>query len=185
MKGPLDVHRELLAAGVAHEIVRLPRSVGSADELADVLSLPPSSCVSVRMYEADGALYALAVPASAPLRPGTLARALGVRAVRPAPVDRVNVVTDFSAALVSPVCLPPQVRLVVDAALGLSDVLYTPTGDSGTVLKIRSHDLLIHTNASVTALTAPVAVADELAMYMTTRTHTTAAPSALVAVPAS
>jgi prolyl-tRNA editing enzyme YbaK/EbsC (Cys-tRNA(Pro) deacylase) len=157
VKGPLDIHRDLLAAGVPHEIVRLPRSIAGADELPDVLELPAGSCVSVRMYDADGELYALAVPASAPTRPTTLARALGVPAIRPAAVDDVNVLTDFSAALVSPVCLPPEVNLVFDAALGAADVLYAPTGDSGTVLKIRSRDLLLHTGARVTSLTVPAA----------------------------
>jgi hypothetical protein len=94
VKGPLDIHRDLLAAGVPHEIVRLPRSIAGADELPDVLELPAGSCVSVRMYDADGELYALAVPASAPTRPTTLARALGVPAIRPAAVDDVNVLTD-------------------------------------------------------------------------------------------
>lgn len=164
MKGPLDVHRELLAAGVPHEIVRLPCAVQAASELPDVLSLPPSACVSVRMYDADGALYALAVPASAPTRSATLARALGAKHVEPATVDRINRVTDFAAALVSPVCLPAGVVLVVDAALGTSDVLYAATGDSGTVLKIRSRDLLVHTNALVAALTGPVAVPDEFVL---------------------
>lgn len=159
MKGPLDINRELLAVGVPHEIVRLPRPITSAEELPDVLGLPSGSCVSVHMYEADGTLYALALPASAPVRSRVLARALGVSAVRPADVDHVNAVTDYCAPLVAPVCLPECVRLVVDASLGLTDVLYTATGESGTVLKIRSHDLLVHSGALVAALTAPATVA--------------------------
>jgi len=155
MKGPLDINRELLAAGVPHEIVRLPRPITSADELPEVLGLPTASCVSVHMYDADGILYALALPASAPVRPAMLARALGVPAVRRAAVDLVNAVTDYCAPLVSPVCLPESVRLVVDASLGTTDILYTATGESGTVLKIRSHDLLVHSRALVAALTAP------------------------------
>jgi prolyl-tRNA editing enzyme YbaK/EbsC (Cys-tRNA(Pro) deacylase) len=164
VKGPLDVHRELLAAGVPHEIVRLPTAVQSADDFPDVLSLPPTACVSVRMYEADGVLHALAVPASAPTRSVTLARALGARHVDVAPVDLVNRVTDFATAFVSPVCLPPAVVLVVDAVLGTSDILYAATGDSGTVLKIRSRDLLVHTDARVAALTAPVGVPNQLSL---------------------
>lgn len=164
MKGPLDINRDLLAVGVPHEIVRLPRPIASAEELPEVLGLPSGSCVSVHMFAAEGALYALALPAGAPVRPSMLARALGVSAVRAADADTVNAVTDFCAPLVSPVSLPDSVRLVVDAALGLTDVLYAATGESGTVLKIRSHDLLVHTRALVATLTAPatVAVADIL-----------------------
>lgn len=155
MKGPLDITRELLAAGVPHEIVRLPRAITSAAELPEVLDLPAASCISVQIYDADGIMYALAVPASTPTRPATLAAALGVPRVRPADANVINVITDFCAPLVSPVCLPPTVPLVVDASLGTTDVLYAPTGDSGTVLKIRTHDLLVHTRALVAALTGP------------------------------
>lgn len=162
MKGPIDIHRELLAADVPHEIVRLPAAVQNAEGFPDALSLPPASCISIRMYDADGVLHALAVPALSPTRSITLARALGATHVEPAAVDRVNRDTDFTASLVSPVCLPPDVVLVVDATLELSDVVYAATGDSGTVLKIRSHDLLVHTNARVAALTAPVGVPDGL-----------------------
>ncbi|MDQ1709650.1 MAG: hypothetical protein QOG49_1035 [Frankiaceae bacterium] len=162
MKGALDVHRELLSAGVPHEIVRLPSAIASADDLPEVLSLPAAVCISVRMYDADGVLHALAVPATAPTRSVTLARALGAAHVEPASVARVNSLTGFAAGLVSPIGLPPDVVLVVDAILGTSEVLYAPTGDSGTVLKIRSHDLLLHSNARVAALSAPVAVPDEV-----------------------
>jgi prolyl-tRNA editing enzyme YbaK/EbsC (Cys-tRNA(Pro) deacylase) len=166
MKGPLDVHRALLAAGVQHEIVRVPRALNAADDMPDVLALPAKSCVSVRMYDAGGDLFALAVPAGSVLRPINLARALGVRAVVPAPVHLVNAVTDYTAALVSPICLPATVSLVVDAVLGLAEVLYTPTGDSGTVLKIHSRDLLIHTGAMVAALTVPAALPDDMPLHV-------------------
>lgn len=162
MKGPLDIHRELLAVGVPHEIVRLQSAIQAADELPVALALPPSSCVSVRMYDADGVLHALAVPAAAPTRAITLARALGARRLELAPASRINAVTGFRAGLVSPVGLPVEVVLVVDAVLGNSDVLYAATGDSGTVLKIRSRDLLLHTGALVAALTAPAVVGADL-----------------------
>jgi prolyl-tRNA editing enzyme YbaK/EbsC (Cys-tRNA(Pro) deacylase) len=161
LKGALDVARELLAAGVPHEIVRLPYGIQSADDLPEVLSLPASVCISVRMYDADGVLHALAVPATAPTRSITLARALGATHVEAASVDRVNALTGFAAGLVSPIGLPTGVVLVVDAFGGASSVLNAPTGDSGTVLKIRSRDLLVHSNARVAALSAPVAVPDE------------------------
>ncbi|MEO6713291.1 MAG: YbaK/EbsC family protein [Mycobacteriales bacterium] len=160
MKGAIDVHLELLSAGVPHEIVRLPSAIASADELPEVLSMPPAECISVRMYDADGVLHALAVPASAPTRSMTLARALGASRVEPAGIERVNAMTGYAAGLVSQIGLPPGVVLVIDAILGTSNVLYAPTGDSGTVLKIRSHDLLVHSNARVAALSAPVAAPD-------------------------
>src|SRR5207248_11775421 len=49
MKDALDVHRSLLAREVPHEVVRLPRPAWSADDIPEVLGLPPERCVTVRL----------------------------------------------------------------------------------------------------------------------------------------
>lgn len=152
MKGALDIHRELLSRDVPHEIVRLPRVVLQADEIPDALGLTPAQCVAVRMYVADGDLVAVGVSAGRTPEPAALLAALGARALRPATAAEVNARTDFAAGLVSPVLLPDDVPLYVDTALGASDVLYAPTGDTGTALGIRTGELLVVTGARVADL---------------------------------
>lgn len=152
MKGALDIHRELLARDVPHEIVRLPRGVLQADEIPDALGLSPQQCVAVRMYLADGELVAVGVPAGHTPHPGALLAALGVRSLRPAPAAEVNQRTDYAAGLVSPVLLPDDVPFYVEAALAQADVLYTATGDTGTALGIRTGDLLVVSSAEVAEL---------------------------------
>jgi prolyl-tRNA editing enzyme YbaK/EbsC (Cys-tRNA(Pro) deacylase) len=152
MKGALDIHRELLARDVQHEIVRLPRVVLQADEIPDALGLPADSCVAVRMYVADGQLVAVAVPAGRTPDPTALLATLSATAVRPAMAQEVNARTEFAAGLVSPVLLPDDVPLYADAALGGTEVCYTPTGDTGTALGIRVGDLLVVTGARVADL---------------------------------
>jgi prolyl-tRNA editing enzyme YbaK/EbsC (Cys-tRNA(Pro) deacylase) len=152
MKGALDVHRELLTRDVPHEIVRLPRVVLHADEIPEALGLPQAQCLALRMYVADGDLIAVGVPAGATPDPTALLAALGTRSLRPATAQEVNARTDYAAGLVSPVLLPDDVPLYVDASVGLSDVLYAPTGDTGTVLGIRTGDLLVLTGARVADL---------------------------------
>ena len=64
--------------------------------------------------------------------PGSLLEALQAVAVRPATAAEINVTTDYAAPLVCPIGLGPDVLLLADAALGATDVLYTPTpGYSG------------------------------------------------------
>ncbi|MFL6138967.1 MAG: aminoacyl-tRNA deacylase [Frankiaceae bacterium] len=152
MKGALDVHRELLARDVPHEIVRLPRVVLQADEIPDALGLPSEQCLALRMYVADGDLVAVGVPAGRTPEPTALLAALGARSLRPAPAQQVNARTDFAAGLVCPVLLPGDVPLCIDAAVGLHDVLYAPTGDTGTALGIRTCDLLVISGARVADL---------------------------------
>jgi prolyl-tRNA editing enzyme YbaK/EbsC (Cys-tRNA(Pro) deacylase) len=152
MKDALDVHRSLLAREVPHEVVRLPRLVLSADEIPDVLGLPRERCVSVRLYHVDDALAAVIVRAGDLPHPGSLLAALGARSLRPARPDEVNRLTDFAAPLVCPVLLPDDVTVLADACVGHVDVVYAPTGDSGTVLGIPTRWLFTASRASVAEL---------------------------------
>ena len=155
MLGPSDVRRELLAAELPHEFVRLPRRIASADELPDVLDQPASSCVVVRVYETDRGRRAVLVPAGTMPDPVALARATGARVIGLASATGTSLCTDFTATLVAPVCLPRDLPVLADASLARSDVVYTATGDGGTALRIRPVDLLLHTSARVDALTSP------------------------------
>lgn len=162
MRGPVQVHQELLEAQVAHEIVQLPRVVQGADEVPEVLELPPSSCAAVRVYaqparsgaggpgtpSAAGALVAVVVPAGTWPDEHTLAGVVG-RRVRPATDDEINAATDYAAALVCPVGLPADLQVIVDGALCAPDVIYLPAGDSGTALGIHSRDLVTVARALV------------------------------------
>lgn len=156
MKGALDIHRMLLEHGTHHEIVRLRRLVTYADELPEVLGLPPGRCLAVRMYQADDGglspgsrdtprLVALIVraddvPPSRALRP-----ALGAKNIRPAGPDLVSAVTDYAAGLVAPLLLPACVTVLLDRQIVDSndpdEVVYAPTGEGGTALGIRSFDV--------------------------------------------
>ncbi|HEU0131313.1 MAG TPA: YbaK/EbsC family protein [Mycobacteriales bacterium] len=155
MRGPVDVTRRLIDAEVLHEIVHLPRRIDSAVELPDVLGLPGTSCVAVRLFDADDALLAALLPADAAVATTALARAVGARTVRPTPAARVSEVTDSHPGLVPPVGLPAFVTAVADAAVGDQEVVYAPTGDGSTALKVRAADLLALLDARVAPLVEP------------------------------
>lgn len=165
MKSALDVHRELLARDVPHEMVRLRGRASTADDLPRLLGLT-SGCVAVRCYEVlrdtGPAFAAVLVPSGRLPQPGALLEALDARSVRPARPDAVNARTDYSAGLVGPVCLPADVELVADTALGTSDVSYCAVGEGEVVLGIRTRDLLVVTGARAVSLTGP-SLSDDLA----------------------
>lgn len=149
MKGPLDVHLALLGASVEHEVVHLPRVIVSAGELPEVLGLPSAACGRIRIYHADDVLVATLLPADRSPRPDVIAAATRASIIRLADDDTVNAVTDSVAGLVSPIGLPGDLTLIADAAFAAQDVVYTPTGDGGTALKIRAQDLIVYTGARV------------------------------------
>jgi len=155
MKDALDVHRSLLAREIPHEIVRLPRPVSSADEIPEVIGLAPQRCVAVRMYVADDRPLAVIVRAGTTPHPGAVLAAARARSLRSARPDAVNELTDFAAPLVSPLLLPDDVLVLADACIGHAEVVYAPTGDSGTAVGITSRWLLTASRASVTELCLP------------------------------
>src|SRR4051812_41958711 len=118
MKDALDVHRSLLARDVPHEVVRLPRVILSADEIPDVMGLPPERCVAIHLYRADDEIVAVIVRAGELPHPGSVLAALGARSLRMVRPDEVNALTDFAAPLVSPVLLPDTARVLADSCVG-------------------------------------------------------------------
>ena len=165
MRSALDVHRELLAAGVPHEIVRLPTRIASADDLPRALG-QEVGCLAVRVYvvqRPDGppATAAVLVPAGAVPEPGALLEALRATSVRPATAGEVNLHTAYAADLVGPLCLPPDVEVLADAAVGVTDVVYATVGEATLALGIRTRDLLVAAQARVASLTpAPLPAED-------------------------
>jgi prolyl-tRNA editing enzyme YbaK/EbsC (Cys-tRNA(Pro) deacylase) len=155
VKGTLDIHRELLARDVAHEVIRLPRPVLDARELPEALGLPAERCAAVRVYQADETLAAVVLPCGQAADPARLLNLLGARSLRTAGPDLINSVTDFAAGLVSPLLLPPEVVVLIDAALTRVNVVYVPTGESGTALGIPSRDLVTLSRATVGELCLP------------------------------
>ena len=170
MRGALDVHRELLARDVPHEVVRLPSRLLSADDLPAALGLE-HGCVAVRCYVVEDAVVqgavvqgpvggglrsafaAVLLPAGAVPVPEALLDALSARSVRPARPEQVNAATDYAAGLVCPVGLPPEVVVLADEALVRSPTSYCALGEGGVALGIRTADLLAVAGAGTAALT--------------------------------
>jgi prolyl-tRNA editing enzyme YbaK/EbsC (Cys-tRNA(Pro) deacylase) len=172
MKSALDVHRALLAADVGHEMIRLRTPITRADDLPDALGADPAACVAIRCYRTIGrdgrlTLCAVMVRAGDTPDPAALLDALDAVSVRAATAAEVNAATDYAAGLVSPLCLPDELLLLADAALGGTDVLYAPTGESGVAVGIGTRDLLVAANARVSTLTArPLAAEDRLGWHL-------------------
>jgi Cys-tRNA(Pro)/Cys-tRNA(Cys) deacylase len=156
VRGALDVHRDLLARAVPHEVVRLPGRLLNADDLPRLLQLD-SGCVAARccVVERDeGTSFAVVlVPAGTVPVPSRLLAALDARAVTAARPEHVNAATDYAAGLVCPVGLPADVEVLADTALERDATSYCALGEGGVALGIRTADLLAVTGARRVPLT--------------------------------
>ena len=161
MRAALDVHQDLLARGMPHEVIRLRTRVASADDLPRLLDVP-AGCASVRCYVAERAggtaFAALLVPAGTVPDEGVVCRALLAVAVTPATDEQVNLATGFAAGLVSPIGLPADVEVLIDTTLTGHDVVYCALGESGVALGIRTVDLLVASSARTVPLTGLAAL---------------------------
>lgn len=157
MNDALTLHRMLLENGIRHEIVQLPQTIASADQLPDVLALPAERCLAVRVYGVDGE-YAAVIVRAGHVPPLPLVCAVtGGRSVHPASEDTVNSVTGYAAGLVAPLALPCDVRVYADEELpgacgDDAGAVYTATGESGTALGIWLPDVLALCTAKPAAL---------------------------------
>lgn len=145
VKGALDVHRLLLEADIAHEIIPVRRAVLSAADIPDSLGLPPAACLAVRLVAGSipgGSPVALVHSVDSVLHFPSVLRRLQATAVRLLGPFEVSATTEFYAGLVAPVCLPVDIPIYADYRAGRCDVVYTPVGDTGAVLGIRSRDLV-------------------------------------------
>ncbi len=169
MRGVLDVHRDLLARDVAHEVVRVRgQTVTTADDLPRALDVPSASCLAVRCYVTDVGVVAALVHAGVVPHPTALLDAAGAGTMRPATPDEVNAATDCAAGLVSPVGLPVGLTLLVDRAVAEQagdTVVYCPVGEGGVALGIRTADLLAALGARVAPLSTRPLPADEQAPW--------------------
>ena len=160
MRAALDVHQDLLARGMPHEVIRLRSRALSADDLPRLLDVP-AGCAAVRCYVVERAggpaFAAVLVPSGALPDDDVVCDALLAVAVTPATDEQVNVATGFAAGLVSPVGLPSGVEVVVDEVLTEHPVVYCALGESGVALGIRTPDLLVATGARTASLTGPAA----------------------------
>lgn len=141
MKDALAIHRALLEDGTRHEIVRTARPATCADELPEALGLGHERCLAVRMYQADcGQLVAVIVRAGDVPPDRVLLSALGASSIAPAADDVVNAVTDYAAGLVAPLLLPAGVTVMMDRHIvdSTDDVVYAPTGDTGTAVGLHA-----------------------------------------------
>ncbi len=155
MKTALDIHQDLLARSVAHEVVRLPRPLTRADDLPDVAGLPAGRCAVVRIFLGEhDRLTAAVVPAGGQPDVAALMRVAETRVLAvPAP-ELVSRRTDYAAGLVSPFLLPEDIVVIADVALLDEPVVYTATGESGTALGIDSGLLVRESRARLADLTA-------------------------------
>ena len=142
MRSFTDVHDDLTAKSVPHEIVHLPSSSRTAQLAADALGVPVGDVVKSLLFQLDETRPVLVlVPGDATVDVDALARDAGALQVRLARSREVRELTGYEPGAVSPCALATEVQVVADPGVFAPEVVYCGGGTTTTMLKIRSADL--------------------------------------------
>ncbi|MFL6184831.1 MAG: aminoacyl-tRNA deacylase [Actinomycetes bacterium] len=149
MRSSIDVHNQLLADDVVHELSQLPGPLRDLSAAPSVLGLPPVAVArTTLLVDEDGCVVVLA-PADAEVDTASVAELLGRLDLDPVPPDRAPGLTGYLLPFVPPVALECPTTLVVDERVASQDVVYTAAGEPGVILKVHGADLIKATSAVV------------------------------------
>jgi Cys-tRNA(Pro)/Cys-tRNA(Cys) deacylase len=153
VRSSIDVHNQLLADDVVHELSQLPGPLRDLSAAPSVLGLPPVAVArTTLLVDGDGCVVVLA-PADAEVDTASVAELLGRLDLDPVPPDRAPGLTGYLLPFVPPVALECQFTLVVDEQVADQDVVYAAAGEPGVILKVRAADLIKATSAVVASIT--------------------------------
>jgi len=148
VRSSIDVHNQLLADDVVHELSQLPGPLRDLSAAPSVLGLPPVAVArTTLLVDGDGCVVVLA-PADAEVDTSSVAELLG-RELDPVPPDRAPGLTGYLLPFVPPVALECPATLVVDERVASQDVVYAAAGEPGVILKVHGADLIKATSAVV------------------------------------
>jgi len=137
-----DVHDELAAKDIPHEIVHLPSSSKTAQLAATALGVDLGDVVKSLLFMLDDERPVLAlVTGDATVEADVLARETGAARVRLARGREVREHTGYSPGAVSPCALATAIPVIADPGVFAPEVVYCGGGTTSTMLRIRSADL--------------------------------------------
>lgn len=137
-----DVHDELAAHDIPHEIVRLPSSTRSAPLAAEALGVDVGHVVKSLLFVLDEERPVLAlVTGDATVDAEVLASETGAAQIRLARTREVRSWTGYHPGGVSPCALATDVPVVADPGVFMPETVYCGGGTETTMLKIRSAHL--------------------------------------------
>ena len=141
MRSFTEVHDELDAKGVAHEIIHLVSSSRTAQLAAEALGVPVSDVIKSLVFEVDGRPVLALVGGDATVDADALAREMGAREVALARSRQVRELTGYQPGAVPPCALATDLPVIADPGVFAPEVVYCGGGTTTTMLKIRSADL--------------------------------------------
>lgn len=153
MQSSIDVHNHLQELGIQHEIYKLPEPAGSLELAAASVGLTTKQVARARLIRVSRKPVMVITPADRKVSNTKLAFEAGGGSVEPINPSEVARISGFFPEYLPPVGLKTPVPCYIDYFTLKEDVVYTATGESTAILKIRSYDLVRATGADTVDIT--------------------------------
>ena len=124
----LRVQEALVEAGSTAAVRELPESTHTSNEAAAALGVEVDQIAKTLVFLADGKPVLAVLRGSDRLDPRRLARHVGAARAEQADAETVQSATGFPVGGVSPLGLPPGLRVVIDRALEGYPVIWAAAG---------------------------------------------------------
>jgi prolyl-tRNA editing enzyme YbaK/EbsC (Cys-tRNA(Pro) deacylase) len=142
MYSSLNVHNRLQELDVPHELFKLSGRAGSLEQAAAALGLESSQMAVIELYRLDGEPVMVVLPGDRRVDEEKLKAVSGVKKVEHIPYEEIPSLTGYLAGALPPVAHKVQFQAYIDYYTLREDVVYTGSGESTAILKIRSYDLV-------------------------------------------
>jgi len=154
VRSSIEVHNNLLADDIPHELSQLSGPLRDLSAAPAVLGLPADAVARPTVLTDQDGVVVILAPADRTVDLRQVAELLGRERLRPVEPDESPGLTGYLLQFVPPVALESPVTVVLDERIAHQDVVYTAAGEPGVILKVRGVDLVKVTSALVSSVTA-------------------------------
>ncbi len=142
MLSSVDVHNFLQERDIPHEIFKLPQQLVSLERAAAALGLELDKIVRSEVFRIDGEPVMLIIPGDRSVDFEKVRRVTGCEEIEELSPEELTRLTGFLPKALPPFPVKLPMRTFVDFYVLREDVVYAGSGDQGSILKIRSYDLV-------------------------------------------
>jgi len=155
MFSSVNVHNCLQELDIPHEIFKLSGQAGSLETAAAALGLELHKLARVEVFRADGDPVLVIIPGDRRVDLSKLKIVIGCEEVTPVGQEEIASLTGYVGNVQPPVGLKTEMPAFIDYYTLREDVVYTGSGESTAILKIRSYDLVRATGGETVDVVAP------------------------------
>ncbi|MDD5748110.1 MAG: YbaK/EbsC family protein [Actinomycetota bacterium] len=152
MKSSVDVHNHLQELEIPHEFYKVSGPAASLEIAAEAAGVDPHEIARVEVLRADDNPVIVIVPGDREIDFEKLGKITNSSIIEKLHPDDILSLTGYHERVMPPVAHVTEMPVFIDYYTLKVDVLYTGSGENGSILKIRSYDLVRATNGEIADL---------------------------------